>query len=200
MGWNQVKHLLSHDKTWTVVSAIAGMIAALAAMVAIWQTKTMRTQELMARSPYITFTDAGIKVLPESPPYRVECTMANVGTEPACDLEGKIFVVDSKLSEPLISVIQVSVGNDIANRTPAVWQNDTLTFGPEAPPFYLVLAIKYWDRKQKRYDQDFFMRWQGAHDGKAKPDFRHATTEQRQELKQRLHEDLQEFHGQRVRN
>jgi hypothetical protein len=71
--------------TWTVVTAIAGMVAAIAAMVAIWQTKTMRTQELMARSPYITFTDAGIKVLPESPPYRIQCTMANVGIEPACD-------------------------------------------------------------------------------------------------------------------
>jgi hypothetical protein len=109
-------------------------------------------------------------------------------------------MVNSKMSEPLIATADVSVGNDIANRTPAVWHNDTLTLGPEAPPFYIVLAIRYWDCRQKKYDQDFFMRWEGAHEGKAKPDFRHATKEQRQQLKQRLHEDLQEFHGQRVRN
>jgi hypothetical protein len=157
MAWSQIWHLLSQDRTWTVVSAIAAMIAALAAMVTIWQAKATRIQELMARDPYITVTDAGIKVLPESPPYRIECAMVNVGIEPACDLEGRIFMVDSNLSKPLISTINVSVGNDVANQTPAVWHNDTLTLGPEAPPFYVVLAIKYVDRKQKQHDQDFFM-------------------------------------------
>jgi hypothetical protein len=196
MAWSQIWHLLSQDRTWTVVSAIAAMIAALAAMVTIWQAKATRIQELMARDPYITVTDAGIKVLPESPPYRIECAMVNVGIEPACDLEGRIFMVDSNLSKPLISTINVSVGNDVANQTPAVWHNDTLTLGPEAPPFYVVLAIKYVDRKQKQHDQDFFMRWEGAHEGKAKPTFRHATKEQRQELRQRLHEELESFHGQ----
>jgi len=84
MAWNQIWHLLSQNTTWTVVSAIAAMIAALAAMVAIWQTKATRIQELMARDPYITVTDAGIKVLPESPPYRIECAILDFhGTENA---------------------------------------------------------------------------------------------------------------------
>ena len=122
--------------------------------------------------------------------------MANVGIEPARDLEGRIFMVDSNLSKPLISTIDFSIGNDVANQTPAVWHNDTLTLGPEAPPFYVVLAIKYVDRKQKQHDQDFFMRWEGAREGKAKPTFRHATKEQRQELRQHLHEELESFHGQ----
>jgi hypothetical protein len=193
MEWKKIKERLRLN--WSAVSAIAAMIAAIATMITVRQAKAARTQELMARDPYITFTDAGIKVLPKSPPYRIECTMANLGTEPACNLEGKIFMVNSVLSEPLISTMDVSVGNDISNRTPAVWGNSTLTLGPEAPPFYLVLAIKYWDRKHKQHDQDFFMRWEGAHGGTASPDFRHATKEQRQQLKQRLREDLEKFHG-----
>lgn len=119
--------------------------------------------------------------------------MVNIGIDPACDLEGKVFVVDSDLSAPPKWTIDFSMGNDLANQIPAPWGNDTVTLGREAPAFYVVMAIKYWDRRHTQHDQDFFTRWEGVREGNVLG-FRHATKEQREQLRKHLCEELEAFH------
>lgn len=69
-----VKDLLKNEKTWAIIAAIAGAVAALAALSSIYLTVSEQKELRESQRPYFTLAEPGIKPLPQSPPYRIQIT------------------------------------------------------------------------------------------------------------------------------
>ena len=45
MDWSKLITVLTNDKTWAIVSAVAGMVAAIAAMITVYHSRVTWQQE-----------------------------------------------------------------------------------------------------------------------------------------------------------
>jgi len=195
MDWCKfIISILSNEKTWAIVGAISGAVAAIAALFTVYHARSSWKEQIESNRPYFTITEPGIKSLPQSPPYRIQITMENIGIRPAYDLIGKIFIIDKNLeSEPRFT-FDFSVANEIPPKTPTPWYNDTLRLPKNMPPQYIVFAIKYSDPViNKSFTQVFFMKWDGVVNGVFDPNFVHVSIEEKQKIKDHLKDLLQNF-------
>jgi len=194
MDWIKIASILSNEKTWAVVAALSGAVAAIAALLTVYHARTSWKEQTEANRPYFTITNPGIKPLPQSPPYRIQITMENIGVRPAYDLFGKIYIVDKNLKSDPQFTFDFSIANEIPTKTPTPWYNDTLRLPTNVSPQYIVLAIKYKDPVvNKFFPQIFFMKWDGVANGQTHPDFVHASKEEKQKIGDHLKDFLKDF-------
>ncbi len=165
--------VLRNEKTWSVVSVIAGAVAAVAALVAVRQTSESHREQLRSARPYFTVKDPGIKA--DSLPYRIQITMVNMGGRVASDLFGNIDMMDQDFKGRPASIGEFSVANEIPPNIPTPYYI-SVSLPVNMPPQYIVMHIRYKDPiVDTDFSQDFFMRWEGVRDGKTPPDFVHAS-------------------------
>lgn len=194
MDWIKIASILSNEKTWAVVAAISGAVAAIAALLTVYHARTAWKEQIGANRPYFTIANPGIKLLPQSPPYRIQITMENIGVRPAYDLFGKIYIIDKNLKSDPQFTFDFSIANEIPHETPTPWYNDTLQLQTNVPPQYIVLAIKYKDPVvNKSFPQIFFMKWDGVTNGQAHPDFVHVSKAEKQKIGDHLKDLLRDF-------
>ncbi|CBE69247.1 MAG: hypothetical protein F9K13_06340 [Candidatus Methylomirabilis oxygeniifera] len=180
------------ERTWAIVSAVSGMVAALAATFTVYQAMTTTREDREAKRPYFTIEAPGIKPLPKSPPYRIQITMRNVGVHPATRLNGKILFVDANLATKPAYAFDFSVANDVPSGSPTPWYNDSLILPNDVPPMYVVLAASYSDTIiGKDYSQAFYMRWDGVKNGQTQPDFVHVSASERSRIEQALRTEIE---------
>lgn len=171
------------DKHLICISTIAAAVSAIAALCAIWQTRSAWRETTYSNRPYFTIKEPGIKPLPESPPYRIQITLINTGVRVATELSGEIVIIDKSLKGEPTKFIEFSVANDISPNTPTSYYNDTLIVSNNIPPQYILLCIKYKDPVIRKYfTQVFFMKWDGTKDGITNPDFTHASVDEKKEI------------------
>ena len=194
MDWSKIVSILSNEKTWAIVAAISGAIAAIAALLTVYHARIAWKEQIESNRPYFTIAKPGIKPLPQSPPYRIQITMENIGVRPAYDLFGKIYIINKNLKDGPQFTFDFSVANEISVKTPTPWYNDSLQLPTNVPPQYVVFAIKYRDPVvNKSFAQVFFMKWDGVVNGQFHPDFVHVSIEEKQKIKDHLKDLLRDF-------
>ena len=182
---------LKSETTWAIVSALSGAVAALAAMVTVYQAVTAARADREAKRPYFTIEAPGIKPLPSSPPYRIQITMQNVGAHPATALEGKISFVDAALAAKPAYTFDFSVANDVPSGSPTPWYNDSVMLPNNVPPMYVILAVSYRDDIIGRgYSQEFYMKWQGVENGQTHPDFVHVSASEKVRIEEAVRNEI----------
>jgi hypothetical protein len=183
--------LLKSETTWAIVSAVSGMVAALAATFTVYQAATAARKDREAKRPYFTIEAPGIKPLPSSPPYRIQITLQNVGAHPATALEGKVLFVDAALAAKPAHSFDFSVANDVPSGSPTPWYNDSLMLPDNVPPMYVILAVLYRDDIIGRtYSQAFYMKWQGVENGKTHPDFVHVSASEKVRIEEAVRNEI----------
>ena len=194
MDWSKITSILSNEKTWAIVAAVSAAIAAIAASVTVYHATITWKEQIESNRPYFTIAKPGIKPLPQSPPYRIQITMENIGVRPAYDLFGKIYIINKNLKDGPQFTFDFSVANEISVKTPTPWYNDSLQLPTNVPPQYVVFAIKYRDPVvNKSFAQVFFMKWDGVVNGQFHPDFVHVSIEEKQKIKDHLKDLLRDF-------
>lgn len=189
--WQTFLHLLKNEKTWTVVSAVASSLAAIAALITVKLLINARKEELEVKRPYFTISKPGIKQLPNSPPYRIQITMENVGVHIAQNNKINIYFIDSALAREPDHSNEHSIANDIPPNSPTPWYVDTLLLPPNMPPKYIVVMIEYEDPiLKKKYSQRFYMKWSGVENGKTHPHFTHVDIEEKKRIIQYFEQHL----------
>ena len=178
----------------TTLSTIAAAISAVAAMVAIKNERQSAQEAREAKRAFFTIFEPGIKPLPNSPPFRIQINLKNIGLNPASDLVADIFLVEHTLAQRPQFSFNFSVGNLIEYNSPTPWYNDTLHLPNNLPPQFIVMGIRYNDSLLERtFKQIFFMRWDGVATGITHPDFVHVSVDQKNQLINHLREELREF-------
>lgn len=197
---NNLLNLLSNDKFWVVISSVSGAVAAIAAMIAVYQSRASAKDERTSKRPYFTISTPGIKPLPESPPFRIMITMENIGTHPAINMSAKILFVESSLSQPASFVFDFSIANEVPVKTPTPWYNDSLRLPANVSSHFIVTAIKYQDPILRKYFvQTFFMKWDGVNNGITHPDFVHTSLEEKLKVEKYLRKILEEFGSRQIK-
>ena len=102
------------EKTWAVISAIA----AVAALFAVYQARVASHEQILANRPDFTLLQPGIKPLPNSPPFRIQITMENMGGRPAAEMSGELLIADQALDAEPVLRTEFTVGNEILPKTP----------------------------------------------------------------------------------
>ncbi|NIR30092.1 MAG: hypothetical protein GWN84_12415 [Gammaproteobacteria bacterium] len=183
--WDRMDGVVRLERTWTVVSTVSGAVAALAALMAVRQVSVARAQERLTQRPYFAVSAPGIKALPNSPPYRVQLTLENIGMHPAQDVIGKMLFVD-KASMQTEYNLTLSLGDEVPARSPTPWQNDAFRPKRNTPEKYIVVFLHYADPLlRKTFKQQFYMQWGGVKEGKIHPDFVHVSRDERKRLSNR---------------
>lgn len=178
-----ISHVLKNDKTWTVLSAVSGMVAATAALFTVRLLINARTEELERKRPYFTISKPGIKPLANSPFLRCEITWENTGIHVAQNINTIVYFIDSALKSPPDYSIECSIANDVPPNSPTPWYNDSLKLSPNMPKKYIVAVIEYEDQILKnKYSQRFYMKWSGVANGVTHPDFTHVNVEEKEKI------------------
>lgn len=178
--------LLFDPQLLSVVAIFFSAVSAIAAVCAIWQARQSAREARQAVRPYFLLEEPGIKPLQDSPPFRIQLTLRNVGGRIAASLEGRLYVTSAVDDVGPAIDTKFSVANDIPPTTPTPWYADSLVLSASCPPHFVILGIKYLDPLQnKTFTQSFFMRWDGAQDGKFQPDFVHACAAEKALLEKR---------------
>lgn len=167
----KVVEILQKDVFWSAISAVAAMVATFAALYTIKMAKEAAELERLSKRAYFTVSKPGIKQISDGPPFRIQITLENVGSNPTCELTGKILFVGYSLKDPPDSQVELSVANEIPSNSPTPWYYDSLDLPKDMPSKYIVLLIKYFDPIIDRYyEQQFYMKWHGVKDGITYPD------------------------------
>ncbi|MBO8129934.1 MAG: hypothetical protein H0Z29_00265 [Candidatus Marinimicrobia bacterium] len=194
MDYSEIVKILSNEKTWAIVAAISGAIAAIAALLTVYHARIAWKEQIGSNRPYFTIAEPGIKPLPQSPPYRIQITMENIGGRPAYDLLGKIYIINKNLKSGPQFTFDFSVANEIPVKTPTPWYNDSLQLPTNVPPQYIIFAIKYRDPVIDRsFTQVFFMKWDGVINGQTHPDFVHVSKNEKEKIADHIKDLLRDF-------
>ncbi|SEH08109.1 hypothetical protein [Candidatus Venteria ishoeyi] len=194
MDWDNLLKILTNNKTWVIVSALAGVITTVVAMVTVYLSRVSWEQERESKRPYIIIEKPGIKPLPDSPPFRMQITMENRGTHAASGLEGRILILNTNLSTQPDFDFRFSVANAIPPNSPTPWYKDGVHLPNILPAQYVILAIKYEDPILKKdFGQVFFMRWDGIENGTTHPNFVYVSKDEAKKISVYLKEALNEF-------
>jgi hypothetical protein len=172
---------------WNAVAAIASVIGIIFAFITVWHTLSVWREQEKSNRPYFTIEKPGIKKLPNSPPYRVQITFYNVGKRPAANFEGELQFMKQNSNEKPYQKIDFSVGNDIPINSPTPWYNDNLELSTKMDATYIITKISYVDPISKeKYNQEFYMKWDGVINGTTSPDFTHVSINDKNKIKEIL--------------
>lgn len=180
------------EKTiWDIISSVSAVIAAIVALVTVIIAIKSLQKERHYKRPYFTIEKPGIKKLGDSPPFRIQITMLNMGVHPAKDLTGKLRIFDQALENAPEFNFDFSIANEIPHESPTPWYNDGLMLPDNVSPKYVTLEIKYYDPLLKEhYPQAFYMKWDGVKNGSTHPDFVHVSIEESDKIKDYLKKQI----------
>jgi hypothetical protein len=87
------------------------------------------------------------------------------------------------LEVPPDSVVDLSISNEIPSNSPTPWYYDNLNLPENMPPKFIVVVIRYNDPiLEKKFDQQYYMKWHGVNNGVTHPDFVHTSIEESDRL------------------
>jgi hypothetical protein len=177
MGWPR---LLRQDKTWTVVSAVSGAVAALAAFGAIYQTRQIAYEDRLAKKPYLKLKTAQIRA--DQNRHTIVFMFDNTGARPAIGLRERLVIVKPDLPTP-IADLKSSTANEIAPNAEYVWQHAKIDVPANVGLHYFLFTLSYGDPVvSTRQTQVFVLKWPGATQGRVPVDLEHASTEEAERL------------------
>jgi hypothetical protein len=175
--------LLKSSTFWSAIAAISAMVATLAAFYSIKISKESAKAERLSKRAYFTISNPGVKKLSNSPPYRIQITLENVGHNPAVAIAGKILFIDKSMEKPPDSEVDLSISNEVPSNSPTPWYYDNLHLPENMPPKFIVVSISYKDPiLEKEYDQQFYMKWHGVKNNVTDPNFVHTSIEESERL------------------
>ncbi len=143
MRWEMISNFLKSEKFYTIIIAISGSIASIAALFVVINTRAIWREQIETNRPYFAIIESGIVQLPKSSRYRLQITIENIGVRPAYDLYGKVFLIEKDLKREPSYTFDLSIANEILANIPNPWYNDSLRFSADVPPQYIVTAIEY---------------------------------------------------------
>ncbi len=194
MIWKKQISLLTNEKTWTVITALAGAIAAIMAMLTVYHSRVSWQEERGSKRPFFVVEEPGIRVLAKSPPYRIQVTIKNIGIHPATEFEGRILILKSDLSGQPDVDINFSIANALPINSPNKWFRDDVQLPKNLPAQFVILAMKYKDPMiNKVFNQIYFMKWKGIKENKTYPDFIHASREEAKTITNHLRDILVDY-------
>lgn len=175
-------------------STVFTAIAAIAALATVWQAASASNQLINSQRPYFDIEAPGIKLLPQSPFFRIQITFKNIGIHPASDVVGTIFMIDRTTKNKPSFKKTFSLANDIFQNSPTPWYIDEVQMTRNVPGQFILVGIKYKDRiLSKIFQQEFIMKWDGVRDGTLAPDFVHASIEERIQITESQPKLLSEY-------
>lgn len=167
----------------TIIATFFAAMSAVAAFCTVLQARDAQREAIKSNRPYFTLKAPGIKQLPNSPPYRMQITMENIGVRVAQDLKGKIIIVDMLSEKDPTLTTEFSIANDIPKNVPTPWYTDSVQLPSNVSSHYVLMGIKYLDPITKEiFKQSFFMKWNGIKDGKLEPDFVHVSCDEKEKI------------------
>ena len=194
MEWVTFKTLMTTPEIWTAIAAISAAISAYAAMRVVYHSRMTKKEELNAKRPYFILEAPGIKQLSNSPPYRIQITMKNIGGHVASDFTCRILIIKRELDGKPDFEFNFSVANAIPPNTPTPWYYDSLQLPMKLEPHYVILSIKYNNPiLDNSHAQIYFMKWDGVQKGVTHPDFVYMNKDEMTEATNYLKESFNEF-------
>lgn len=158
------------------VSVISGVIASISALISINLTYQSNKKERESKRPYFTIKAPGFKQLDKC--LRFQITFFNCGVNTAHSFKGEIRIFDINFENEI--KIDIDVVNDIPKDIPTPYYNDSIILNTEMPKHYIFCNIFYNDTiSHKKYNQIFFMKWDGVKNGKFLPDFNHVNSQEK---------------------
>ena len=194
MNWNKIVKIISNEKTWAIIAVLSGTVASISALLIVLNVRATWKEQIEYNRPYFTITKQCINRLQQSPQYRMQFTLENIGVRPAYDLYGNIFVLDKNLKGKPNYRFDLSIADEIPARISIPWYSDNIILPGNLPAQYIVYAIEYRDPILKKYfDQIFYMKWNGVIEGNPDSNFVHVSIEEKMKIANRINVKFQDF-------
>lgn len=184
--------LLSNANLWAAVSALAGAVSTIAALLTIWQARLAQKSERDSRRAYIRVVSEDME-FSEDGAVSLPLEVSNIGGHPAIGICAKLLIVDPLVEGSELLNMDVVSANELV-------QGGTLKCefkGPipakDTPRQLVLFAIGYKDSALNRdFEQFFFFMWRGMVNGQPSPILTHAIMDPRK-AKEYLAKYLKDF-------
>ena len=174
-----MKKLIKEKKSiWDIVAAIAGMIAAIAAAIAVWQAWKISNIQILAQRPYIQVRARYAPSVIGSG-FELVVFMKNIGGRPANNLSC-IAVRFSGPSNPVpFEIKSETIVNEIPPGDEPTLRHKIENLKPDNEPEFVVIEVRFNDSILKdEYIDRHYLLWKGAQDGEAMQAMAHAAPHQ----------------------
>jgi len=156
----KIFEILKKDKTWTVVAAIASSIAAIAALLAIFQTSSILKSERDFRRPYLKIYEATMQQVDKENTFTFKVALENIGIDPLRDPQMKLLVKNISLDKDLFGVFYSFADEVPPGGTLFFVRQDIKSSEITDNAYYVILAIRYKDPILKKdFAQIIFGKW-----------------------------------------
>ncbi|MBW2641543.1 MAG: hypothetical protein JRE10_15655, partial [Deltaproteobacteria bacterium] len=152
--------ILKKDKTWTVVAAIASSIAAIAALLAIFQTSSILKSERDFRRPYLKIYEATMQKIDKENTFTFKVALENIGIDPLRDPQMKLLVKNISLDKDLFNVFYSYAGDTPPGGTLSFVRRSIKSSEITDNAYYVILVFRYKDPiLEKEFAQRYFLKW-----------------------------------------
>ncbi len=135
--------------------------------------------------PHFAEKESGISVSPlpnlkDQAIYSMDLKLTNNGQHGATNLTTNVLCMPQTLTDPPGVKLANNDANEIPSGGPIVLSDQIKPLGPDVPPQFIYLQIRYEDSESengKLYSQDWCLSWEGAKDGYAKSNFNSVSAE-----------------------
>lgn len=158
------------NEVWRTVSVISAAVAALAALISVFLMYKSQQKERASKRPYIVIEAPGFYKL-EDNSIIIKINFKNIGLNPALDFSGELRIISKDFTNE--QKFSIDISNAVAPNLPFYYAIDKVRFtGDNIPKYYIYLTVNYLDPMlNKNFNQEFFLKWKGAEQGKMAPEF-----------------------------
>ena len=163
---------------WDIVAAIAGMIAAIAAAIAVWQAWKISSIQIAAQRPYI---QVRARYAPAVIGYGFELTvfMKNIGGRPANNLTCIVVRLSGSPNPVPFEIKSETIVNEIPPGEEPTLRHKIENLKPDNEPEFVVIEVRFNDSiMNDDYINRHYLVWKGAQDGEALQALAHAAPHQ----------------------
>lgn len=163
---------------WDIVSAIAGMIAAIAAAIAVWQAWKISNIQVSSQRPYMQvrarYAPAAI-----GPGYELVVFMKNIGGRPARNLSCTAVRYSGPPKPVPFEIKSETIVNEIPPGDEPTLRHKIEGLNPDNKPEFVVIEIDYTDSiLNDEFTERHYLIWKGANEGEALQALAHAAPHQ----------------------
>ena len=186
--------ILSNDRVWTAVAAIAAMVSAIFAAMAVYQTGRIWEYQYEAERPYFTLEKPSIGETHREPPYEVSKSPKNIGGRPATNFIGKVLMIERPFDRGPYFTTTFALANDMSPGMLSTWHQDIKAMPSEVPFQYVVISMRYSDAlTEQEYEQVFYLTWPGLKAGRGSTALTHTSAQTSEELNGHLGASLFDY-------
>jgi len=136
----KIFEILEKDKTWTVVAAIASSIAAIAALLAIFQTSSILKSERDLRRLYLKIYEITMQQVDKENTFTFKVALENIGIDPLRDPQMKLLVKNISLDKDLFRVFYSFADEVPPGGTLSFVRQDIKSSEIKDNAYYVILA------------------------------------------------------------